>query len=518
MSEISKVRLLNVPLENDYKNTLYFSDKTSQQNYFAGKVKKTLENFSYLRKDNVISVDIAYDDLIGYNYVMYQNTRQTNKWYYAFITKLEYRNDSTTWIHIQTDVMQTWLLDEDYSVLPSFVEREHVDNDTVGLHTVPEGLETGEYICNAVSKDEQLKEMSYIIMVSEYMPGADGADNPDKPLAVNYGGVFSAGGAYICTTMREVVNIIQTYQSGKADAILGVYMAPTKIINNSSGAAQYSGQESPVVYEHSVTKQTTLNGYTPTNNKLLCYPYNYLLHSNNSGSANILKYELFSTTDCKFEVEGVPTIGGSIKCVPKNYKGADVLQEEGLMLGKFPTLSWSEDLYTNWLTQNAVNIGIGVASAGLNIVGGLGLMATGGGAGAGAGMLASGTLGIASTLGQIYQHEMIPNTAKGNVNGGDINTSHKMNLFHFYKMSIKSEYAKIIDKYFDMFGYKVNMLKVPNKNHRARYWFTKTIDVNINGAIPNDDLQQIKNCYNNGITFWRSDSEVDNYNVTNNII
>ena len=85
-------------------------------------------------------------------------------------------------------------------------------------------------------------------------------------------------------------------------------------------------------------------------------------------------------------------------------------------------------------------------------------------------------------------------------------------------MSIKSEYAKIIDKYFDMFGYKVNMLKVPNKNHRARYWFTKTIDVNINGAIPNDDLQQIKNCYNNGITFWRSDSEVDNYNVTNNII
>jgi hypothetical protein len=125
---------------------------------------------------------------------------------------------------------------------------------------------------------------------------------------------------------------------------------------------------------------------------------------------------------------------------------------------------------------------------------------------------------VASTIGQIYQHEMIPNTAKGNVNGGDINTSHKMNLFHFYKMSIKSEYAKIIDKYFDMFGYKVNMLKVPNKNHRARYWFTKTIDVNINGAIPNDDLQQIKNCYNNGITFWRSDSEVDNYNVTNNII
>ena len=53
---ISKVYLLDVPLENDYKNTLYFSDKTTQQNYFAGKVKKTLERFSYLRKDNVITI------------------------------------------------------------------------------------------------------------------------------------------------------------------------------------------------------------------------------------------------------------------------------------------------------------------------------------------------------------------------------------------------------------------------------------------------------------------------------
>ena len=36
-------------------------------------------------------------------------------------------------------------------------------------------------------------------------------------------------------------------------------------------------------------------------------------------------------------------------------------EEEGIMAGKFPTLSWSEDLYTNWLTQNGVNLSVGIS-------------------------------------------------------------------------------------------------------------------------------------------------------------
>ena len=34
----------------------------------------------------------------------------------------------------------------DYTFKASFIEREHVSNDTIGLHTVPENLESGEYI------------------------------------------------------------------------------------------------------------------------------------------------------------------------------------------------------------------------------------------------------------------------------------------------------------------------------------------------------------------------------------
>ena len=83
-------------------------------------------------------------------------------------------------------------------------------------------------------------------------------------------------------------------------------------------------------------------------------------------------------------------------------------------------------------------------------------------------------------------------------------------------MCCKKEYLQILDKYFDMFGYRVNMVKVPEKAHRSRWWFTKTMDVNIDGAIPNNDMNIIKACYNNGITFWRNANEIQNYSLSNN--
>ena len=113
---------------------------------------------------------------------------------------------------------------------------------------------------------------------------------------------------------------------------------------------------------------------------------------------------------------------------------------------------------------------------------------------------------------------MIPPQTQGNINCGDVVTSANNNTSHYYHMSIKKEFAKIIDGYFNMFGYKVNVVKVPNKNHRSNYWFTKTIDVNITGSIPMNDMNKIKACYNNGITFWKNASNIKNYSVSNTII
>lgn len=522
---ITEVYLLNVPLENDYKNTLYFTSKESQTEFFKSKKVHSFTDFSYQRKDNIIRIPKHIDDLWNCNYVMYQNKKYSNKWFYCFITDMEYINDGTTQIKIETDVIQTWLFD--YTLKESFVEREHVSDDSVGLHTIPEGLELGDYVVNSVTKKESLNYRGYLIGSTIDLSQSTIDKDTDNVGGAVYNGVFSGVKYYYFGTTTDIVKKLKAVaKAGKSDAIVSIFCVPTTLIDGGgSGAIDETSTVKSQDWDYAImggtsdiapNKPTTLNGYIPRNNKLKCFPYQYLYASNNSGGSAIYHYELFSTDKTDFKIYSAVTPGMSIKLVPKNYNNVSENVDNGLNLGKFPTCSWNNDAYTNWLTQNAVNIGLSVASSTLSIAGGIGMMATGGGAIAGASAITSGALGVASSLGQIYEHSLIPPQAEGNVNSGDVTFSSGNLTFTLYQMSIKQEYAKIIDKYFDMYGYKVNMVKVPNKAHRGRWWFTKTIDANIDGAIPNNDMNKIKECYNRGITFWRNVNEIQNYSLSNN--
>lgn len=179
----TEIRLLKTPFEIDENNQLTFSSETAQKTYFLALPYIKEDNCTYQRKDNVIRFPAHIDSILDYNYVMYQNEHYTNKWFYAFITNMEYVNDNLTLISIATDVFQTWQFDIIYK--KSFVEREHVNNDGVGLHTVPEGLETGEYIIDSVDHDTSLNTLSYVIQTMKSTTGTD-------LLATNYGGVFLA--------------------------------------------------------------------------------------------------------------------------------------------------------------------------------------------------------------------------------------------------------------------------------------------------------------------------------------
>lgn len=117
----------------------------------------------------------------------------------------------------------------------------------------------------------------------------------------------------------------------------------------------------------------------------------------------------------------------------------------------------------------------------------------------------------------VKQHSLIPANIKGDINCGDVLFSSNNLTFKFFQMSIKREYAELIDGYFTMYGYKVNKIKTPNVTGR-KYWnYVKTIGANIEGDIPQGDLQQIKNIFNNGITFWHDTDNFLNYN-NNNVI
>ena len=528
------IRLLKTPFEIDNKNQLTFSSASAQSTYFLSLPHLEEDNCTYQRKENIIRFPAHIDDILTYNYVMYKNEAYTNKWFYAFITNMEYKNDNLTLITIQTDVFQTWQFDIIYRRM--FVEREHVNDDTVGANLIDENLQLGEFICN--KKQRWLYDTESTLTAPELCVVMGATSQPDGSLTdgVLINGIYAGLRYYSFNNNSDGItalnNLLDSYaQASKTDAIQCMFMLPKYLCTGSDRPSHLeAGTDTPSVKyinnsdagtlnKNIDFTQNTLDGYTPKNNKLKTYPFNYMLCSNNNGIDVIYRYEDFYTTNesgvktienPKFRIYSALTPSGSIRLIPENYKGIALNDAEGINMGKFPVCSWNSDVYTNWLTQNGVNIG-------LSIGGSLISAAAGGVTGNPIG-IASGILGVANTIGEIYKESKIPPQANGNLNAGDVISAMGKNDFIFYAMTIKSQYAKIIDDYFSTFGYKVNDVKIPNITGRTNWNYVKTIDCNILGDIPQEDIQTLKDMFNSGVTFWHNSSTFLDYSQSNNII
>lgn len=529
-----QVYICKTPLENDYKNQLTFATKIAQENYFNSTIIKTLDNYTYIKKDNVIKVGINIDEIIDCNYLFYKNTGFSNKIYYCFITKMEYINENCTAITIETDCFQTWYFDIRYK--KCFVEREHVNDDTIGLHTIQENLELGDYVLNA-SKENFLPNVSNytICMAVTELP------NESVPPYTNnrvYNGIF--GGLYYLAfdSAGDCQKAITIYDKlGKSNAINSLFMIPKTMTSYTDGTSttwtikEGLGQDVTIttnlkyltgsndvdtIGNININMPTKIgNNYTPKNNKLFTYPYCFFNLTNNSGITESFRYEDFIKENgepvISFWVDATITPGMSIKAIPLFYKNENTNYNYGIMGGKLPICSYNNDVYLNWLRQNGLN-------SVFNVIGGV--ISTAGGIGSA--NIGSTIDGLSSIYNAIHQYtiaDMTPNQAKGNTNSGDVNFSDEdCGLFSVYKMSIKDEYAKIIDNYFDMFGYKVNDVKIPNITGRQNWNYVKTIDCNFDGDIPQTDLNIIKAMFNGGVTFWHNPANILNYSLSNNII
>lgn len=87
--------------------------------------------------------------------------------------------------------------------------------------------------------------------------------------------------------------------------------------------------------------------------------------------------------------------------------------------------------------------------------------------------------------------------------------------FAYLNRHITRDYARIIDEFFNMYGYKTNLVKVPNWNVRPHWTYCKTAGCIIKGNIPANDAKKICAIFDNGITHWRNGDEVGNYSLDN---
>lgn len=488
-----------IKLDKSYTNVLSYN---TQSMLSLVEANSEYEQWNYNNIDydkGVIQVSTDYGVAIGCNYLAFQNPRHGNKWYFAFIDDVIYKSNNCCDVKFTIDVWSTFY--DNWTAKPCFVVREHVNNDTIGLHTVPETVTTGDYVVNSHLRDNYNQDHHRIIVSSNIDP-AEGHKH--------FGGIYTGlptGFRYYNYGLGETADIgafIAMNESRGGD-INQLFIVPQWLVGTTRLLLD---SLDPVTQNLGLSRITTLNGYTPVNKKLLTYPYCYILISNGQGQDAIFHQELWAlnnNNEMESTLYGVLCAGCSIRLIPKNYKGDEYAYTEGITLGKFPQLNWATDPYINWLTENGVNavtqaVGIGAQFASGDVIGG-----------------ASRT---ANLLYSDYKAQRVPPQVHGNTNSGDVTWVMDENCFHIFKMTIKSEFAKQIDDYFSRFGYKINETKTPNITGRA-YWNFIEIgqDESIGyGTVPSKYMEIINNACRQGVTIWHDHSNIGNFNLTNSIV
>ena len=520
-----------IKLDRNYENVLSYSE-SDMVTLCRNNAIYQADKYNFIEKaNNKIVLSHPYSSAMYSNYVAFKNPRFGNKWIFAWVTDVKLINIGSTEITFEVDVWSTWY--SRFSVGKVFIEREHVDDDTIGKHTIPENLEIGEYISqikNNSESDPNLTNMYYlsdvVIIAGVTTLGLDYAI-PLRAQQSQYNGIYS-GLYYLAFKTPRDFNLYldEVHQNISDDNIATLFVCPYTMcdfISSDWDSTTYDFEFALVPTSTVATDFGDIgypkadhldNDYFPVNNKLLTFPYCFLNITNNGGIVTDYHYELFNGNSCGFNLKGTLGVGCSIKLYPVDYAvkgtGSSTLGNKlySMDAGKLPTCTWLNDAYTNWLTSQAV--------IPLNIAGSIfSGVATGGVAGG----IVGGFGSIANTMASVYEHSLQPPTARGGVNQGDLNFSQK-NTFNIYPMTIKKEYAIVIDRYLSRFGYKVNEVKQPNLKSRTQFNFIKVggMDELISGDIPANDLEKINEICRKGVTIFHNYTNFGNYTISNPIV
>lgn len=118
-------------LFTDMQNTVHFNSDADRDNwfntYFDSEHKLVFEYPFNIRRDRAkLRVPGGFEELIGYNYCRFLNGFD-NKYYYAYVTGMNYINDRTTEVTLIIDVIMTYTQGDVIENLQNVeVERQHL--------------------------------------------------------------------------------------------------------------------------------------------------------------------------------------------------------------------------------------------------------------------------------------------------------------------------------------------------------------------------------------------------------
>ena len=543
-----------IKMDREYVNVLSYNSTqllallNSNEHYVNSSI-----TFAFIggKNTNIISCPFSYNECLMSNYIAFQNPSYSNKWFFAFITNVIYKSDGMTQIEFEIDAWSTWF--ENWTKKPCYVLREHVNDDTIGLHTVKENLDIGDVV-----EEDKFEDLSYtydywVIVESAWQPN----DN-----STSGGKQFSGIGIYNKTIsgtqmfafkydtdtsanrlpglLDLALFLFRTNSDGHINDVNNIYIVPDAAVNQTklelhttqAGTNTFSfyilqWDTDILGFDTSIPKVTSFNGLSIKNNKCFCYPYNYLFVTNNSGNNNIFKYEdFYNQNNCVFKNQLAICNGVSGRIVPYNHKGKEWDYDESLPLAKYPTCSWSSDAYINWLSANAVNnitqiVNIGEKIATSFMGGGVSSNGQQNTSNISSGLSTGFSIAnsIGNFIGGFYSASLLPNI-QGNQPTGDIAWASNSNKFTFRKMRVKDENIKIIDDYFSRFGYQINRVKEPNIIGRQNFNYVEigSSEEIGNGEVPTNFMDTINNACRKGVTIWHNHDNLGNFSVSNNIV
>ena len=492
-----------IPWTNDGKHTRYFTSVSDQNNYMQGHVIGTLQfaDCSYIREQNVLRVPVKADDLYNCNYLRYMNNGFGSKWFYAFITDVKYVNTETSEISFEIDYFQTWWFD--VQIGHCYVEREHVADDTIGLHIVEEDLGTGEIVPQVVipryweykpaptpdTRKDNEKGMELMLQTKPTLLGQ---------FCLNQQPFVYRDNQIVPQTVQKIEPISEADLNGDvmASSFSGAelgdgYMFPYEIMvaNGQSITVNLDdvGIKRPSDFKYSQSiSQNEDRRYTPKNNKLLTYPYTYLFVASSDGNKGTYRWENTKVGAVHFDLNGCGWNTPSCSLMPNNYLVDARSRLNDIPINDFPKVSLG--------TYDSINAN--------------NLLATG------LKMVAGNPVSAFMELGKSVVGLATDTTDKDFATAGNT-TLIKMGRigYVFYVMCILGQNAEIIDNYFTRFGYKVNVIKIPELHSRKRWNYVKTKECEIHArdghGAPTDALQKIQDMFNAGVTLWHVNSVGD---------
>lgn len=583
----TNIRLLTgVPFSNDYKNSRWFDTPSEQTTYFTNKpivYQASEHTFQRFNEQTFIRVNRAIDTLLGSNYLMFQNKQYNSKWFYAFVTKLEYVNKSVTNVHFQLDVFQTWKFD--FQFKPSFVTREHCklwnSDGTPVINTIDEGLNYGtEYDTVSFQNYVPYGSLNFLVIVCKSVmhgeatkkitPTLNGMPQPLSyyvhPFRMDGSTpkVFIGSGEYAVSSILDTLKGIYT-QDDSVNNVVSLYVTDylgvdvdynvetgTLTLNEeifgSGRIADNENKNVNTIYVKKLpaygTKRATIESnkyskYRPVKeSKLLMYPYTVLILDDYKGNRHEFKNEYIDGKSLKLNVRGSIGTSNRVAYSIEEYN-TEVLDsqaskyslETGLQNINPNDIPIINDFLAAYLQGNRNSIENQKASInfnGLMSVLGSGVSGVSSGLGGSYSGVAQSGLGAISGAGNtVLQLQGIEAKQKDISNtppslskmGSNTNFDYGNGLQGVFiiKKQIKEEYRKKLSDFFNMFGYKVNEVKIPNF-HTRKYWnYVETKNCTITGNFNNEDLNEIKSVFDNGITFWHTD-DVGNYSLENEVL